>query len=314
MQSVTLLGGTGFVGRSLAHHLAATGVRVRILTRLSVRAQPLLPLPTIDVVEANPHDLEALSRCLAGQDAVVNLIGALHDRPRGTFDRAHVELPKKVFAAARAAGVARVLHMSALGASDVGPSQYLKSRGRGEMVAQAAMADFAVTIFRPSVIFGAEDMLTNTFARMAAIAPFIPLAGAHTRFQPVHVEDVARAMALSLTHRDTIGQIYELGGPNILTLADIVRLSARAGGHARPVLPLGHALGYLQALALEMLPGPPLMTRDNLASMSVDNISSQPWPKVFGFTPTAMAPLVQQYLANATSRGRYGEFRSGAGR
>lgn len=314
IRSVTLLGGTGFVGRSLAHHIAATGARVRVITRLAKRARPLLVLPTIEVVEANPYDPSALISSFRGEDAVINLVGALHDSPRGTFDRAHVELPKKVFAAARDAGVKRVLHMSALGASDVGPSHYLKSRGRGEMVAQAAMRDCDVTIFRPSVIFGADDNFTNLFARMAAVAPFLPLARADARFQPVHVEDVARAMAASLARRETIGQIYDLGGPDILTLKQIVQASAQAAGHRRPILSLGSTLSYLQALALEWVPGGPIMTRDNLASMAIDNIAANAWPKAFGFQPVAMATTMAEYLGNQTPRGRYDNYRAGAGR
>jgi uncharacterized protein YbjT (DUF2867 family) len=313
VQNVLVLGGTGFVGHSVCQHLSARGMRVRVMTRLSERANPLLVLPTIDVMEASPHDEPSLLRAMQGQDTVINLIGVLHDRPRGEFDRCHVEFVKKVFATAQSAGIRRVIHMSALGASDVGPSLYLKSRGRGEMVAQVAMDRFDVTVFRPSVIFGERDQLTRMFDRLIGLFPFFPLAGADVRFQPVFVEDVAKAIAIAVDEPQTFGQIYELGGPEILTLRDIVAAVMRVTGRSKPILGLPGPLAYAQALVLECLPGP-LMTRDNLNSMRVDNITAMPWPRYTGFKPASLEPTLSEYLANKTSRGRYDSFRAGAGR
>jgi uncharacterized protein YbjT (DUF2867 family) len=310
---ILVLGGTGFVGQSVCHRLVAAGYRVLVPTRRRKRAQPLLVLPTVDIAIANIHDRDELVRLMQGKHAVINLVGVLHDSPRGEFDRVHVELPKKVISAARAANVRRLVHMSALGASDVGPSSYLKSRGRGEMVAQTAMEDRAVTVFRPSVIFGPGDSFTRLFDRLSRLLPVMMLAGAEAKFQPVDVEDVARAVVESVDAAMTYGQTYELGGPDVFTLREIVTHVMAANGAKRPIIGLQGALAELQALMLEYAPGGPIMTRDNLASMRVDNIAG-PWPRVFGWKPAAMPVRLKEYLANQTSRARYQDYRAGAGR
>jgi NADH dehydrogenase len=310
---ITILGGTGFVGRALCRQLATAGHGLRVLTRKHAIAKPLWVLPALQVIETDVHDAQALRTHLAGSDAVVNLIGVLHDRPAGAFAQCHVDLPRKVFEAARSAGVPRVLHMSALGASDLGPSQYLRSRGRGELAAQAAMADLAVTVFRPSVIFGAEDRFTNLFAQLLRIAPILPLAGADVRFQPVWVEDVARALTLALADPGTHAKTYELGGPAILTLREIVEAVAHARGRPARVLGLSPGIARLQARLMEWLPGPPLLTRDNLASMSVDNVCGR-WPLIFSPGPTPLAAVLARTLGVGDPRAGYDRSRARARR
>jgi NADH dehydrogenase len=310
---VCVLGGTGFIGRSVVEQLAEQGMWVRVLTRNREKARGLFVLPTGEVVNADVNDDATLARQFEGMDAVVNLIGILHQSRRQPFEKVHVELPARVGRACRAAGVARLLQMSALGASSGGPSEYLKSRGRGEAAVKDAAGSIPITIFQPSIVIGACDDFLNMFAKLVQLFPVIPLAGAKTRFQPIWVEDVARAMVASLADPRTFGKTYQLGGPKIYTLEQLVTLVIALKGRSRMILPLPHWAATLQAAAFEYLPGP-IMTRDNLKSMSVDNVCSEPWPAEFAFKPSSIEGIVAEYLTDATQRGRYKYYRNRAGR
>jgi NADH dehydrogenase len=312
ISSVCIVGGTGFVGRAVADHLSTAGKRVRVITRRRMRAKPLTVLPTVEVVVADPHDTAALARAFDGMDAVVNLVGILHETGRATFERCHVELPRKVAEACRCAGVQQLLHMSALGASENGPSRYQRSKAAGEAAVRRTAEGLPVTIFRPSVIFGEGDRFLNAFASLTRF-PLIPLPGARTRFQPIWVEDVARCFVDSLGNPRAFGQAFEICGPRQYTLEELVGYVARTLGRRTHVVPLAGAVASLQAFVLEWVPGKP-MTRDNLASMTVDNICSRPFPTVFGFKPSPLEAVVPQYLAPASSRARYPQFRKRADR
>lgn len=310
---VLVLGASGFVGRSVCARLATCGVAVRALTRESVKARPLQVLPALEILSGSPHDEEALAGALDGVDAVVNLVGILHQSRGAPFEKVHVELPRRIARACRAAGVTRLVHMSALNASADGPSEYLRSRGRGEAALREEGKGLAVTVFRPSVIFGEDDSFLNLFAGLVRPLPVVPLAGAGTRFQPVWVDDVARAVASSLDDARTFGKSYDLCGPGTYTLAEIVRFVAGLQGRRRRIVALPAWAGLAQAFVLEHLPGP-VMTRDNLASMKVDSVCACPFPEVLGFAPAAMEAIVPGYLASAGPRGRYSGFRRGVGR
>jgi NADH dehydrogenase len=313
ISSVCIVGGSGFVGRAIADHLSTAGTRVRVITRSRPRAMPLAVLPTVEVVVADPHDTASLARCFDDMDAVVNLVGILHEGGGQTFERCHVELPRKVAEACHSAGVQQLLHMSALGASETGPSKYQRSKGAGERALRRAAEGLPVTIFRPSVILGEGDQFINTFATLTRFFPVIPLAGARTRFQPIWVEDVARCFVDALGNSRAFGQTFELCGPKQYTLEELVRYVAKTLGRRTRIIPLGGAAASLQAFMLEWVPGKP-MTRDNLASMKVDNICSQPFPAFFGFKPSPLEVVVPEYLAPATARARYARFRHDAGR
>ena len=313
ISSVCILGGTGFVGRSIAEQACARGYRVRVLTRSQPRARPLLVLPTLEAMVADPNDGESLARAFEDMDAVVNLVGILHPKGRATFESAHVELPRKVARAARAAGVRQFLHMSALGASATAPSEYLRSKAAGEEALRATQAELPFTIFRPSVIFGEHDRFVNLFARLARAFPVIPLGGAHAKFQPIWVEDVARCFASSLGDPRALGSTYELGGPRVYTLEELVTSIARTIGRSPKIVALPGALATLQAFVFEHLPGR-LITRDNLRSMSVDNVCAGPFPQVFGFEPSPLEAIIPEYLGGASTRARYQRFRHFAGR
>lgn len=296
--SICILGGSGFVGGHLAARLAEDRHRVRVLTRHRERNRDLLVLPTLELVEADVHDPETLRRQFADCDTVINLVGILNERGHDGkgFQRAHVELPRKVVEACRAAGVRRLLHMSALGADAAyGHSHYQRSKGEGENLVHGAH-DLAVTSFRPSVIFGPGDSFLNRFAGLLRLSPLVfPLACAGARFAPVYVRDVAEAYARAVDDRATFGQRYELCGPQAYTLHELVRYTAQVTGHRRWVLPLGDTPSRWMAGVAEYLPGKPL-SRDNYLSMQQANVCGGPFPEVFGFRPTPLESVAPYYL------------------
>lgn len=315
--TVLVIGGSGFVGSSLVAQLSNAGHVVIVPTRNRERAKHLITLPTVDVVEADVHDDAALRRLMQGVDAVVNLVGILHSRagdPYGPdFARAHVELPKRIVAACVASGVSRYLHMSALGADANGPSMYQRSKAAGEAIARSEPG-LKTTIFRPSVIFGAGDHFMNMFASMQKLLPVVPLGGAEAKFQPIHVEDVARAFVNALACEQTIGHTYELAGPAVYSLRQLVQLAGKYAGCPRPIIALPPSLARLQALLLEYAPFGPVMSRDNLASMQVDNVATAPIAPELGITPAALEAIAPQYLAGRTPRARYDAYRTRAHR
>ncbi len=314
IETVCIIGGAGFVGHCIADLACAAGHRVRVVTRARSRARDLTVLPTLEVMVANVNDEKGLARAVEGMDAVINLAGILKPSGRATFESVHVELPRRIGQAARKAGVRRFVHMSALGASAQGPSEYLRTKGKGETAVRTGPSETAWTIFRPSVIFGENDNLTNLFATLARISPVIPLARAQARFQPVWVEDVARALVASLRDGRTFRQSYDLGGPHVYTLEEMVRFVVQTLGLKRSVMALPDPVAKMQAFTFEHLPGK-LISRDNLLSMSVDNICSGPFPGVFGFTPSAMEAVAPEYLTpGSTPRARYDRYRYLAGR
>ena len=313
IESLCIIGGTGFVGRSIAEQACARGLRVRVVTRSAPRARPLLVLPTLETVVADPNNEPSLGRCLENMDAVVNLAGILHERRGATFESVHAELPRKIARACGAAGVRRLLHMSALGASADGPSAYLRSKAQGEAALREAGAALSFTIFRPSVIFGEHDRFLNLLAGLARIFPVIPLGGARARFKPIWVEDVARCFVAALGDARTSGKAYELCGPRACTLEEMVRLVAAIAGRKPRIVALPDSLAALQAFVFEHLPGK-LLTRDNLRSMSVDNVCAGPFPTVFGFEPSTMESVAAEYMAGTGARARYQQFRNYAGR
>ena len=310
---VLVLGGTGFVGRHVCEQLVRAGHPVTVPTRRASRAAAVQTLPGLTVLESNVHDEAALRRLVAGHDAVVNLIAVLHGS-EARFEQVHVQLPQALARAMQATGVHRLVHVSALGADLQGPSRYQRSKARGEAVLQGAGLE--LTVLRPSVIFGAEDRFLNLFADLQQVFPFMPLAGSGTRFQPVWVADVARAVVQCLHQRQTIGQTYEACGPEVFTLGELLHRAGQwAGvnhGRGRPVIPLPRWVGWLQALAMELAPGEPLMSRDNLASMKVDNVASGALPglQALGIRPAALSGVAPGYLGHKGPRSRLERWRA----
>jgi NADH dehydrogenase len=314
---VLVLGGSGFVGRQVCEQLARLGWHITVPTRRAVNAARVQSLPGLTVIEANVHQEADLARLIPSHDAVVNLVAVLHGSEE-RFESVHVDLPGKIASAMKKAGVQRLVHISALGADPQGPSMYQRSKARGETVLHNA--GLQLTILRPSVIFGAEDKFLNLFADLQAVAPFMPLAGSGTRFAPVWVGDVARAVVVCLQKLDTVGQTYELCGPDVMTLGELVQRAGQwAGvneGRGRPVIGLPMWMGWLQAAAMELAPGEPLMSRDNLASMKVDNIASGQHPGLseLGISAASAAGVAPGYLGHRGPRSKLNRWRAGAGR
>ncbi|MCG3189169.1 MAG: hypothetical protein LKCHEGNO_01442 [Burkholderiaceae bacterium] len=270
---VVVLGGTGFIGRAFAWRCAAHGpsLQLTVPTRSLARGAELRPLPGLTLVQADVHDEPALTRLLAGADVVVNLVGILHGHA-ADFERVHAELPRRLARAARAGGAGHIVHVSALGADAEAPSLYLRSKAAGE----AALRDagVALSVLRPSVVFGADDRFLNLFARLQLLTPLVPLAGAGARFQPVWVRDVAQALYACVERGAAAAGVFEAVGPQVFTLAELVRLAGRRSGHERPIWPLPRSLAVAQAWLFEHLPGPMLVSRDNLRSLQIDSVAS----------------------------------------
>jgi len=309
---VLVVGGSGFIGRHLVAALAARGIKVTVASRRRESAKHLILLPTVDVVEADVMAGGALERLVAGRQAVFNLVGTLHGP---NFSRVHFELPQALVNACRAAGVKRLLHVSALGASPSAPSEYLRSKGVGENAVLAA-DDLDVTVFRPSVVFGPEDRFLNMFAQLARFLPGLALACPEARFQPVYVGDVARAMITALAETESFGKRYDLCGPRAYTLKQLVEYVCAVTGRHRFIIGLPDRLSYLQARLLEWSPGP-LMTRDNYLSMQVPSVCDGGRGEgclPFGLVPQALEALAPAYLAPSGPRERYPQLRWRAGR
>jgi len=295
MKKVLVLGGTGFVGRHLCRELTRLQYRLTVPTRNASSAQPAQSLPGLELVQADVHDEATLARLLPGHDAVVNLVAILHGNAF-EFERAHVALVKKLVRACAGAGVQRLVHVSALGAAQEAPSMYQRSKAAGEAVLQGSPLDW--TVLRPSVIFGEGDQFLTVFARLQAVLPVMPLAGADTLFQPVWVGDVVGAIVQCLQRDDTGGRTYEACGPERFTLRQLVQMAGRWSGHARPVIGLPSAVARLQALLMELMPGPTLMSRDNLDSMKVNNVASGNLPGLdaLGIAPHGLSAIAPTYI------------------
>lgn len=295
MKKILILGGTGFVGRHLCEKLAEGDYRSTVLTRRRANAKHLQMLPMVDVIEGSAHDAAQLTALLAEHDAVVNLVAILHGT-QAAFDKVHVQLLQTLVQTSAAVGQRRIIHISSLGADLNAPSMYQRSKARGEAVLLGSGLD--ISMLRPSVIFGAEDKFLNTFASLQKVFPFIPLAGSTAKFQPVWVQDVASALVKCIEDTSTIGKTFEACGPEVFTLKQLVQMAGQYSGHDKPVIGLPDALARIQAALMELAPGEPIMSRDNLDAMKVDNVSGGILPGLaaLGIQPSALSAVVPFYL------------------
>ena len=318
IKKVLLLGGSGFVGTYIANRLSQRGIEVTVPTRRRERNKALIIQPGVEMPEADIHCEKTLTELMHGHDAVINLVGTLHSRDvvlpySRDFAEAHVELPKKIVAACKATGVRRLVHMSALNADPKGPSEYLRSKGDGEAIVLAAKGDLDVTVFRPSVIFGLGDSFLSMLANVLKKMPFFPLGFGHARFQPVWVADVADAFVDCLSDVATYGQAYELAGPKIYTLRELVDYAKELTGSDATVVPLSEGWAYLQAGLMWLAPQP-MLSPDNLRSMEKDSVCQGPANVPANWRPTALESIAPTYIALNTPKGKLDSFRYRAGR
>ena len=314
-QKLAILGGSGFVGSHLIPRLVADGHQVTLLTRSRAYCGDRLLLPNTRVVELNVYDSDALEEVLTGHDAVINLVGILNESGFGGkgFQRAHVELTRILLAVMQSLGIQRYLHMSALGAG-LGTSYYLKTRGQSEaLVKQAASNGLDITIYQPSVIFGAGDGFINRFADLLKIALVFPLACSSSRFQPVWVGDVVEAFATTINKAESHGETYQLGGPRVFTLREIVNYCCQQLQVKRLIIPLPKPLSWLQGKVLDFVPGKPFSS-DNYKSLQLDSVVTENHLPALGISPRSIETTVPLYLGLGAKRRRIQQSHKGAGR
>jgi NADH dehydrogenase len=287
-----VLGGTGFIGSHLLAALADDGHRITVLSRNREQKRAIHVLPNVHTVNADVYARAELEKYIAGNDAVINLVGILNETGGATFTHAHVDLTASLIAACRQVGIRRIHLMSSLNAGNRS-SMYLKTRGEAE--AQVRNSGLDWTIYRPSVVYGEGDGFVFRFLKLLRMGPLPPVAQPHAKFAPAYVGDVARAIRRCLTDRASIGRIHELYGPDTLQLIDMVRMVRDAAGLRRVVLPLPGILGQMQALAAELIPGKPF-SRDNFHSLSVDSIGTRNGFADLGITPRRFAAMLPVLL------------------
>lgn len=308
-KTVTLFGGTGFVGRYVAQMLAQRGWRIIVASRHPDRALPLKTAGAVGQVVpvfADIRDDGSVAAAVAGADAVVNLVGILFERGKQRFDSIHGEAAGRVARAAAAAGASRFVQISAIGASANSPSSYARTKAAGEEAVRAAFPGAA--ILRPSVVFGPEDGFFNLFANLARTAPFLPLfGGGTTRFQPVYVRDVAAAVVACLEQDGTAGQTYELGGPRVYSFRELMELTLRQTGRKKRLVSLSWGMAAFEAKLLGLLPKPPL-TPDQVVQLKIDNVVAPDARTLadLGIQPTPAELILPSYLDRYRPGGRFG--------
>ena len=312
--TVCVLGGTGFVGTELVSRLVRDGHDVRVPTRRLANGTHLKVLPTVQLVVANIRDGRVLGRLFAGVDVVINLVGILNEHGQTTFRALHKDLTTRVIEAMRAQRVPRLLHMSSLAAGAQAPSQYLRSKAEAEAQVRVAAATIDSTIFRPSVIFGERDTLTNRFAGLLRMSHgLLPLARPGARFAPIHVDDVVEAFVRALADRSTIGKSLDLCGPDVMTLEQIVRLTARAANLPCHILRLPDFIAAIQGVVMGMLPGKPFSS-DNYRSLTIDSVCKQNGSETLGLTLSRMEAVLPGYLSDHSLQSQLDRYRRSASR
>jgi uncharacterized protein YbjT (DUF2867 family) len=305
---VTVLGGSGFIGRYVVKRLAAQGAIVAAVSRHASEAgflKPMGDVGQIALLNADLRDDDALAAVVDGAQCVVNAVGILYERGAQSFDAIHHRLPERLAARAAAAGVKRLVHVSAIGADKDSPAAYARSKAAGETALRAGFP--AATILRPSIVFGPEDAFFNRFAALARLMPALPLiGGGATRFQPVYVGDVSDAALAALARADAPGRTFELGGPQSFSFKELMQLMLREIRRKRLLVGIPFGLAAFEARFLEMLPDP-LLTRDQVRLLQRDNVVTEGRPGFaeLGITPTALDIVLPTYLDRFRRGGRW---------
>ena len=306
--TATVFGGSGFVGRYTVGELARRGYRVRVAVRRPDRAlflKPMGDVGQVTPVAANIRDEASVASAVEGVDAAINLVGVLYESGAQRFHAVHAEGAGRIARAAAAAGVGRMVHVSAIGAAPDVAAAYARSKADGEEAVREAFP--AAAIVRPSIVFGIEDDFLNRFAWIARLAPAIPLiGGGDTRFQPVYVGDVAAGIARIAEDAGTAGRTYEFGGPEVYSFRELMEVLLRYVGRRRLLLPVPGILAMLPARLMELSPFPPMLTRDQVRMLERDNVASGDAPGLadLGVAPTPLEAVAPDYLARYRRGGR----------
>lgn len=304
LKKVVVFGGSGFVGRILAQELSKDRCKIVVVSRRPQRCRELGVFPTLQLLQGDINDCDLLPKLIEGADAVINLVGILHESGKNvTFDKIHARFPHNLAAACLDQQVQRLIHVSAIGASVNAPSLYLQSKGRGEAAIIAAMdRGLDATVFRPSVIIGADDSFTRAFAKFLRMAwGFFVVVSPNSVMQPVYVRDVAHCIARSLNLSETIGNCYTLAGPDRYELHEIFSMIDKCIGRKHKFIHLSDAQSKLLASFLQFMPDKPI-TPDNLLSLSVPSVSEDPFPEVFGVQPQRIEHLIGDWLCPTSDR------------
>ena len=305
---VTVFGGSGFIGRYVVKRLAAAGWRVAVPVRRIEQAKFLKPMGAVGQivpVATSVSDPDSVAAAVNGADVVINLVGILHESGQQGFDAIHQQGAMHVARAAEAAGVERLIQISAIGADNESKSAYARSKAAGELAAKEAFPE--VTILRPSVVFGPEDNFLNMFAWMASISPCLPLiGGGETRFQPIYVGDVADAVMSAIQRDDAKGKTYELGGPTVYSFRELIEFLLKEIRRKRLLVPIPFGIARIKAAVLELLPKP-LLTRDQVTMLESDNVVAPGAATLahLGVTPTALEIVAPSYLERYRPGGRF---------
>ena len=310
---VTVFGGGGFVGRHAVRALAKAGYRIRVAVRrphLAPEVKVMGDVGQIEVVQANLRNPASVAAAVAGSDAVINLVGILYAAGRQTFSSVQAEGAATVAKAAAAAGVKRLVHVSAIGADAGSPSAYARSKAEGEAAVRAAFP--GAVILRPSVVFGPDDECFNRFAAMASVSPVLPLiGGGETKFQPVFVGDVAKAIVAASGRDDLAGQTFELGGPEVLSYRQVLEYVVKETGRARPLVPvpwpLAALIGAVGDVQSALIALPPVLTSDQVKLLRADNVATGPGLTTLGIEATAIENVVPTYLWRFRNGGQFYE-------
>lgn len=309
--NIVTIGGSGFLGLHVARALSRAGHENTVLTRQPARKGAFRLVPHLAVARADVYDRDELARRFADADVVVSMAGILNERGNdgSGFERVHVTLVERIIEACRTAGVERVLHVSALGAGQ-GESHYQKTKGRGESLLRES--GLGVTVFQPSVVFGHGDSFFNRFAALLRFAPVLPLACPDSKLQPVWAQDVAAAMVRSLERPDAVGATWQLGGPRVYTLRELVQWTAKILGLRRKIIGLPDGLSRLQAAVMDHVPGKPFST-DNYRSLQVDNVTTDNALPRLGIRPASVEVVAPEYLVSSSRQRRLSRARRDQG-
>ena len=293
---VTIIGGNGFIGTNLISKLMTEGFLISVLVRDREKAKNLWPLPNVDIIEYS-NSLTSIKNCLPDSELLINLVGVLQSKvgkPWGPeFNEAHVELASNIVEATKESCYKKIIHISALGSSENGPSMYLRSKAEGEKIFLSS--NLKIIILRPSVVFGPGDKFLSMFADMHRFLPFIPLAAYQSLYQPLYIGDLTKIIQACIERNESSNTIYECVGPDIYSLGDLVLLSGIISKRKKPVIPLPNSISRIQAYIMEKLPGPTILSRDNLDSASIPNISKDSHNVYPISNPTSIKSILSDY-------------------